>query len=337
MACLSPAWNRPRSRQSRPQPPLRPARPTSGGAPSESAAAKPEPTAETAAAAKEEAIERLVKRARPSLAVITVPGRDGRKQGLGSGFVIAADGLIGTNLHVIGEGASNLRATGRRQTPECNQRARLGPVSRPGHTAIDAQGLTPLPLGDSDALREGQSVVALGNPQGLRHSVVAGLVSGRRDIEGRSMIQLAIPLEPGNSGGPLLDRQGRVCGILTMKSAVTANLGFAVAINELKALLNKPNPLPIASWVKIGSLDPHEWQAALGGDCANGPAGSPSRAKAKVSAAARCLSMAEAPKLPFEMAVHVRFDDEVGAAGLVFGSDGGELHYGFYPTAARCD
>ncbi len=130
---------------------------------------------------------------------------------------------------------------------------------------IDAKGLTPLELGDSTTLKDGQAVVAMGNPQGLRHSVVAGVVSGQRDIEGRPMIQVAIPIEPGNSGGPLLDMHGRVHGILTIKSLVTANLGFAVAINTLKPLLKKPNPVPMSAWLTIGALDGEEWQPKLGG------------------------------------------------------------------------
>ena len=57
---------------------------------------------------------------------------------------------------------------------------------------------------------------------------------------------LVMPIEQGNSGGPLIDRRGRAQGILTMKSVVTENLGFAVGINALQPLLKKPNPVPIA-------------------------------------------------------------------------------------------
>jgi len=97
-------------------------------------------------------------------------------------------------------------------------------------------------LGDSDSLKQGSHVVAMGNPQGLEFSVVEGVVSARRDFEVAEMIQLAMPVEPGNSGGPLLDLQARVHGILTLKSAVTRNLGFAMPINTLKPLLEKPIP-----------------------------------------------------------------------------------------------
>src|SRR5205823_5931449 len=134
-----------------------------------------------------------------------VRGRDGKSEGLGTGFVVSADGLIATNRHVIGEGRPITveLADGTKHEATAvyaSDRALDLAVVR-----IDAKGLTPLPLGDSASLKDGQSVVALGNPQGLKHSVVSGVVSGRREIDGRPMIQLAIPIEPGNSGGPVLD------------------------------------------------------------------------------------------------------------------------------------
>src|SRR5713226_9351098 len=183
-----------------------------------------------AAAASEKAdeaalvtVEQLTEKARKSVVVITVTGRDGRQQGLGSGFVVSADGLIATNLHVIGEARpiAVQMADGKKFDVK-----EVHAFDRPLDLAlvrIDADDLTALKLGNSDKLRQGQSVVAIGNPHGLRHSVVAGVVSGTREIDGRQMIQLAIPIEPGNSGGPLLDMQGRVHGLLTMKSAVTEN------------------------------------------------------------------------------------------------------------------
>ena len=220
---------------------------------------------EPAAAAKDiSSVEEVYQRARPSLAVITAAARDRRGRQLGTGFVVAADGLIATNLHVIGEGRpiEVHLADGKRYAVQG-----IHAMDRHLDLAIlrvDARGLAPLALGDSDALRQGQAVVALGNPLGLNHSVVSGVVSARREFDGRSMIQLAIPLEQGNSGGPLVDMQGRVGGILTLKSAVTANLGFAVAINHLKPLLEKPHPVPIDRWVKQAALDPRDWSALLG-------------------------------------------------------------------------
>ena len=112
-------------------------------------------------------------------------------------------------------------------------------------------------------LAQGEPVVVMGNPQGLKHSVVSGVLSGTREIDGRNMMQLAIPVEPGNSGGPVLDMQGRVLGIVTMKSLVTENLGFAVSVSDLKPLLDKPNPVPIDRWLTIGAIDRAQWEAAV--------------------------------------------------------------------------
>jgi regulator of sirC expression with transglutaminase-like and TPR domain/S1-C subfamily serine protease len=281
-------------------------------------------------------VEKLFQKARNSVVVITVTGRDGKKEGLGSGFIVGADGLIATNLHVIGEGRPvNVRmADGKRydvKTVEATERSLDLALIR-----IDAKGLPTLELGDSDRTRQGQPVVALGNPRGLEHSVVAGVISGSREINGLPMIQLAIPIEPGNSGGPLLDEQGRVLGLLTMKSQVTENLGFAVKINSLKPLLKKPNPIPMSRWLTIGALDAHDWQP-LGGARWRQRAGRIMVEGAGEGFGGRslCLSQLPVPEPSYELSVTVKLEDESGAAGLAFASDGGDRHYGFYPTAGR--
>jgi len=284
------------------------------------------------AAPKPKTAEQLTKSAGKSIVVVTVTGRGGQQQGLGSGFVVGK-GLIATNLHVVGE-ARPIQvqfADGAKYDVKAihasDRRLDLALLK------IEATDRPILAMGDSDTLKQGQPVIALGNPQGLKHSVVTGTVSGRREIDGRNMIQLAIPIEPGNSGGPLLDMLGRVHGILTMKSAVTDNLGFAVDSNSLKPLLRKPNPIPIARWLTIGRLDPHDWKPLSG-------AGWKQRA-GRISVAgtgegfggrALCLWQGKLPDGAYECAVTVRLDDESGAAGLAFASDGGDRHYGFYPS-----
>jgi regulator of sirC expression with transglutaminase-like and TPR domain len=281
-------------------------------------------------------VEKLAEQARKSVVMITFTGRDGKRQGLGTGFVVSADGLIATNLHVLGEGRAIAvqLADGKSHAVtsiHASDRALDLALIR-----INVKNLTPLELGDSDGVKLGQSVVALGNPRGLEYSVVSGVVSGRRTIGGTSMIQLAIPLEPGNSGGPLLDRQGRVQGILTLKSLVTDNLGFAMPINALKPLMEKPNPIPIAHWITIGALDARDWQPLLGarwrqraGRILVDGAGS------GFGGRALCLAKREPPPVPFEVAVTVKLDDESGAAGLVWNADGGNKHYAFYPSGGK--
>lgn len=281
-------------------------------------------------------VERLAREARESVMVISVAGRSGKNEGIGTGFVVGAGGLIATNLHVIGEARPlTVRGADGRQHEvvaiEATDRAVDLAILRVADTK-----LKPLPLADSDEVRQGQPVVALGNPQGLEHSVVAGVVSGTREIDGMPMIQLAMPIEPGNSGGPLLDDRGRVLGVLTMKSLVTDNLGFAVRINALRPLLERPNPVPLARWLTVGALDRREWTTVAGAQWRQ-RAGRivVDGAGAGFGGRSLCLSAAKLPELPYELAVSVKLDDEAGAAGLAFAADGADRHYGFYPTAGK--
>jgi regulator of sirC expression with transglutaminase-like and TPR domain len=285
-----------------------------------------------AAADAKRTVEEIAETARKSVAVISYQGRDGKREGLGTGFVVGADGLVATNRHVLGDGRRiSVEVDGKTYevvAVHASDRNLDLAVLR-----VDAKGLTPLPLGDSDRLKDGQAVVAMGNPRGLTRSVVAGVVSGRPKIEGRPMIQLAIPIEAGNSGGPLLDMEGRVQGIVTLKSLVTANLGFAATVNQLKPLLAKPNPVPMSAWLTIGQLDRDEWQTTgsarwrqrAGRVLVEGTGGG-------FASRSLCLSRREPPALPYEVAVSVKMEDETGAAGLAFFADGGDLHYGFYPS-----
>ena len=278
----------------------------------------------------------ITESARKSVVVVTHFGRDGKQDGVGTGFVVAREGLIATCFHVIDEARpiSIELPDGRRfdatEVYASDRKLDLAVVR------IAAGNLPALALGDSDALKQGASVIALGNPVGLDLSVVQGVVSAKREVEGMELIQLAIPIEPGNSGGPLLDMKGRVQGLLNMKSAVTANLGFAVPVNALKTLLDRPNPVPMQRWLTLGALNPREWAPLMGAHW--------SRKAGRIQVEglgtgfggrSLCLWQKEAPEPPYELAVTVRLDDESGAAGLAFASDGGDRHYGFYPTAGQ--
>src|SRR5579884_1576858 len=207
--------------------------------------------------------EQLAASARKSVVRILAAGRTGKPEGVGTGFVVG-DGLIATNMHVIGEARPITVQTsdGKRY-----QATAVHATDRAADLAlirIDAKDLPALELGNSDEVKQGREVVSLGNPRGLEYSVASGVVSARREIDGRSMIELRMPVEPGNSGGPLLDLRGRVQGIVTLKSLVKANVGFATPVNALKPLLAKPNPVPMTSWLTIGALDPAKWKPLLG-------------------------------------------------------------------------
>ncbi len=277
-------------------------------------------------------VEQLAASARKSVVMILAAGRDGKQRGVGTGFVVG-DGLIATNMHVIGEARTITVQTSDGKKYEATHVHATDRNSDLAVIRIDLKDMAVLKLADSDTLKQGQAIVALGNPQGLDYSVASGVVSARREIDGISMIELRVPIEPGNSGGPLLDREGRVHGILTLKSAVTENLGYAMPINALKPLLAKPNPIPMTRWLTIGALDADEW-TTLGGARWRQRAG---RIVVEgegqgIGRRSLCLSKRPVPKIPFEVAITVKLDDESGAAGLVFHSDGGDKHYGFYPS-----
>jgi S1-C subfamily serine protease/regulator of sirC expression with transglutaminase-like and TPR domain len=273
---------------------------------------------------------------KPSLVKVMQVGRQG-VDGLGSGFVVSADGLIATNRHVIGEARRIRVETSDGKVEDVSEVVATDVHLDLAVLRIGRKDLKALPLGDSDKLRQGDRIVAMGNPEGLAYSVVEGVISEpRRDIEGLPMIQVALPIERGNSGGPLLDRQGRVLGLLTMKSARTENLGFAMPVNALKKLIEKPNPIPMSRWLTIGVLNPRVWKPLMGAQWTQ-RAGvvNVEQPGDGFGGRALCLWMAEKPGAQFEAEVTVRLDNEAGAAGLTFCSDGGDRHYGFYPTGGK--
>lgn len=283
-------------------------------------------------------IEQLTAQARPSLVVLSARGRDGTGEGVGTGFVIDSSGLIATSLHVVGEARPMTARLASGQELEVIAVHAFDRHSDLAILRVSATNLNlpALPLGDSATLAVGAAVVALGNPLGLENSVVAGVLSGRRVLEEVEMLQIAIPIEPGNSGGPLLDRSGRVQGIVNAKSLLTRNLGFATPINLLKPLLEHPNPVPISRWVRTGALDTNRWQPYLGAQWRQRSGrirvegiGSGFGGRAFV------LQREESPEAPYELTVAVRLKEESGAAGLVFGDGGNGTHYGFYPTGGQ--
>jgi len=281
-------------------------------------------------------VTELTEVSRPSIVTITQIGRGGSQEALGAGFVIAADGLIATNRHVIGNARRiNVRLSDG-STHEVTAVHATDPNFDLAILRIAKQGLKPLDLGDSEKIKQGQQVIAIGHPQGLQYSVVEGVVSAVREVEGAKMIQLAIPIEQGNSGGPLLDRQGRVQGILTLKSAVTENLGYAHPVNQLKLLIANPNPVPMSRWLTIGVIDSRAWKPLMGSQWTQHAGVIQSEEGGDgFGGRALCIKKDETPGMSFEAAVTVKLDDESGAAGLAFCSDGGDQHYGFYPSAGK--
>ena len=271
---------------------------------------------------------------KPSVVTISSVNRGGGPWGVGTGFVVDAEGVIATNFHVIGEH--------REFTVELADGTLCKPteilaIDRSRDLAlfrIDQSGLPTLPLGDSSKIEPGQAVLSVGNPLGYDLSVSQGVVAAIRELEfgdGRPMVQVAIPIEAGSSGSPVVDRNGEVLAMLTIKSG--GAMGFGVPANALRSLMEEIRPIPIKRWLTVGMLDDDEWVLPLGGNW---------RQRAGIIKASgmgdgfggRMICLAQQPNIspPFDLEVEVRLEDESGAAGLVFGSDGEQKHYGFYPT-----
>jgi S1-C subfamily serine protease len=178
----------------------------------------------------------------PAVVKLDMSNRDdrGRERGAGSGsgFVFASEGLILTNAHVVGG------ATGRGALKVVLPDGRVCDGTTIGadeHTdlavvKISASGLSALRLGTARSLRQGQLVVAIGNPFGFQHTVTAGVVSATgRSLRARTgrlmngLIQTDAALNPGNSGGPLVDVRGEVVGINTAVIVPAQGISFAVS------------------------------------------------------------------------------------------------------------
>jgi serine protease Do len=281
-------------------------------------------------------VEELSASAREAFVVIEQSGRDGSLEGVGGGFVISRDGLIATSLHVIGEARPVTVTFSDGSKSEVTSVQAWDRKLDLAVLRVSKTDLPALDLGDSEKVKQGTRVVAMGNPRGLKFSVVEGVVSAVRSFDWGPMLQLAMPIEPGNSGGPVLDMKGNVVGIISMKSAVTENLGFALPINSLKPLLDKPNPVPMSRWLTLGALSPTQWQPILGAHWRRrGAEIQVEGTGSGFGGRSLCIYQKEVPQAPYEVAVTVKLDDESGAAGLIFGSDGGDKHFGFYPTAGK--
>lgn len=166
-------------------------------------------------------------------------------KGIGTGFIISEDGYIITNQHVVN---SAEEITVKLEGKEKAVPARLVGQDYELDLAvlkIEGQGYKKLPLGNSDKMRVGEWVVAIGEPYGLDHTVTTGVISAKgrpitiEDRNYKNLIQTDAAINPGNSGGPLLNMRGEVIAINTAVNAQAQGIGFAIPINTAKNVLNE--------------------------------------------------------------------------------------------------
>ena len=180
-------------------------------------------------------IEEIV--TRTITAVVTVETRRGH----GSGFFVAPDTLL-TNAHVVHDYSTVvLRPSGGGPVF-----ARVLTAARDVDLAVLRLDRAPerqvwLPLGSSSDVQLGAEVIAIGSPLGLQNTVTRGIVSGIRTVKDVNVLQTDAAINPGSSGGPLIDRYGRVIGVTTLKLGGSAEaIGFAVSIQYARVLLERP-------------------------------------------------------------------------------------------------
>jgi len=208
-------------------------------------------------------------------------GAPREQRSLGSGFVFSADGYIVTNNHVI-EGADSIKVN--LQTGKNGDRSYaaevIGTDKETDLALLKIKTDKPLPylaFGDSDALKVGQWVMAIGNPFGLDHTVTAGIVSAKGRTIGAgpydNFIQTDASINPGNSGGPLINLDGQVIGINTAIVASGQGIGFAIPSDLARQVIEQLKEYKSVKrgWLGVSIQDVDENSAkALGLEEANG-------------------------------------------------------------------
>jgi hypothetical protein len=179
----------------------------------------------------------IAKKVSPS--VVVIQGKTDSGDVLGSGFIISKDGKIVTNLHVIRDmkTASVQLANGKM----FDSLSVLAIDERRDLTIVKVAGvdLPVLDLGNSDTLTVGEPLVIVGSPRGLEGTVTAGILSSVRDSgEGFKVLQTDAAVNPGNSGGPLVNNKGDAIGVVCFRLRSAQGLNFAVPINYIRELLN---------------------------------------------------------------------------------------------------
>ncbi|MBN1515792.1 serine protease [Candidatus Sumerlaeota bacterium] len=220
--------------------------------------------------------QELAKNAFNSTVLLVMEDANGQPLSLGSGFFVR-DGEIASNLHVV-EGAARGYAKLIGQTTKYDIEGITGVDPNYDLVVLKISGGSSraLALGDSDAVQVGESIYAVGNPQGLEGTFSQGIVSSIREVGTDNLFQMTAPISPGSSGGPVLNAKGEVIGVSVATFKGGQNLNFAIPAKYLKSLLGKTGtakPLAQAKPAKtqrsiLSNLGSHSVEGVVGGSFA---------------------------------------------------------------------
>lgn len=194
--------------------------------------------------------QEIAKKAFGSTVLLVMEDTNGQPLSLGSGFFVR-EGEVASNLHVV-EGATRgyAKIIGQSGKYDIEGIVAVDPERDLVVLKISGTHAVALALGNSESVQVGETVYAVGNPQGLEGTFSQGIVSGIREVGTDTLLQITAPISPGSSGGPVLSGKGEVVGVSVATFRGGQNLNFAIPSVYLKELLTKSGPVKPLTQVK---------------------------------------------------------------------------------------
>ena len=184
-------------------------------------------------------VPEIAEKALAATVYLEMKDSNGLPLGFGSGFFVR-ENLIATNYHVIESAArGTAKRVGKYTTYAIEGITATDKTNDLAILKVTAYGVKPLPLGNSDDVKIGETVYVAGNPKGLEGTFSDGIISNRRASVAKERLQMTAPISPGSSGGPVLNRKGEVIGVAFMTIEGGQNLNFAIPYNYLRRLLSQ--------------------------------------------------------------------------------------------------
>jgi hypothetical protein len=195
--------------------------------------------------------QEIARKAFGSTVLLVMEDANGQPLSLGSGFFVR-DGEVASNLHVV-EGAARgyAKIIGQKTKYDIEGITAVDPKRDLVVLKISGARARAVALGNSDSIQIGETVYAVGNPQGLEGTFSQGIVSSIREVGTDKLLQITAPISPGSSGGPVLNGKGEVVGVSVATFRGGQNLNFAIPSNYLKTLLGKTGPAKPLAQAKL--------------------------------------------------------------------------------------